>query len=121
MTLKDVLGDGYKQAMTGFVLMIVGAALTIMPQYVTQMDNAVSFIGLVILLGSVMIMMLGLQIEGVGTAGADESFDVMSAITEMRDQLHEKMDAMAATVGLASSDGDSDASDDDDDEAADGE
>ena len=52
--------------------------------------------------------------SGVGTAGADESFDVMSAITEMRDQLHEKIDAIAGTVGLASDDGDSDASDDDD-------
>ena len=124
MSLKDVFGDGYKQVMTGFILLIVGATLTIMPLYVDQMANAVSVIGLVILLGSVMIMLLGIQIEGTGTGGADESFDVMSAITEMRDQLHEKIDAIAGTVGL-SSDDDSGASDDaaatDDDGDDDGE
>ena len=116
MSLKDVFGDGYKQVMTGFILMVVGAALTIMPLYVEQMANAVSVIGLVILLGSVMIMLLGIQIEGTGAGGADESFDVMSAITDMRDQLHEKIDALAGTVGL-SSDDDSGSSDDAADDA----
>ena len=113
MGLQDVLGDGYKQVMTGFILMIVGAALTIMPQYVTQMDSAVSFIGLVVLLGSVMIMILGVQIEGTGATGADENFDVMSAIAEMRDQLHEKIDTIAGAAGLSQTSGDSDSSSDD--------
>jgi len=97
MVMKEVFGEGHKQVLTGFVLFIVGAVMTVGAQQAGW--TGFDMLGLVVLLLSVMTIMLGMQVETAASKGATESFDVAAAIKEMRAELHSTIEKIAGSDG----------------------